>query len=170
MELIANILLIAGVFAAAFYCRALAGRVRKLKELDNGLGAAIAALSRQVDEMRTALAVTKEFSSSAVANLGESTARAEIAAGRLELLLAKVVENKSQVSAERPMAPLPVPENYVVPLQLRSQDRLRLAEKNYATTKPIIPELHSNSPLGTGELVSALRRALFGEEPTASLK
>jgi len=55
MELIADALLIAGAVGAALYCRTLAQRLGALSSLDTGLGAAIAALSRQVDELRASL-------------------------------------------------------------------------------------------------------------------
>ena len=42
MDLIADSLLIGGAIAAAFYCWVLSVRVRSLKDLDKGLGGAIA--------------------------------------------------------------------------------------------------------------------------------
>ena len=92
MELIADGLLIAGAAGAALYCRALAKRLAKLKDLDSGLGAAIAALSRQVDELRGSLEQAKEMSGGHTQELAQLAARAEMAAGRLELLLASLHE------------------------------------------------------------------------------
>ncbi len=92
MELIADGLLIAGAAGAALYCRALAKRLAKLKDLDSGLGAAIAALSRQVDELRASLEQAKEMSGGQTQELAQLAARAEMAAGRLELLLASLHE------------------------------------------------------------------------------
>ena len=59
MSLIADGLLIAGALAAAFYCWILSSRVKSLKDLDSGLGAAIYGLSQKVDEMHAALEATR---------------------------------------------------------------------------------------------------------------
>lgn len=93
MELIADALLIAGAAGAALYCRVLAQRLTALQNLDSGLGAAIAALSRQVDGMRASLEAAKSLSGDQTRNISQLTARAEMAAGRLELLLAALHEN-----------------------------------------------------------------------------
>ncbi len=103
MEQIADGLLIAGAFAAAFYCWMLARRLRALKSLDSGLGKSIATLSRQVEDVRASLEEVKRASSSKQRELSETTARAEMVAGRLELLLASIHEGdqKKPVAAER---------------------------------------------------------------------
>ncbi|UPH71813.1 hypothetical protein LGT41_0003045 [Abyssibius alkaniclasticus] len=99
MAVIADVLLIAGVFAAAFYCAMLARRLRGLSQLDTGLGAAIATLSQQVDEMQVSLTTAKKISGASSRELVEMTARAEIAAGRLELLLATLHERDAEAPA-----------------------------------------------------------------------
>jgi hypothetical protein len=103
MEQIADGLLIAGALAAAFYCWMLSRRLRALKNLDSGLGQSIATLSRQVDEVRSSLEVVRQTSIERHRELSEVTARAEMAAGRLELLLASIHEgdSKKPVEAER---------------------------------------------------------------------
>ncbi|MEX0969308.1 MAG: hypothetical protein WD046_02550 [Paracoccaceae bacterium] len=99
MAVIADVLLIAGVFAAAFYCATLARRLRRLSQLDTGLGAAIATLSQQVDEMQVSLSTAKKVSGASSRELVEMTARAEMAAGRLELLLAVLHERDTDAPA-----------------------------------------------------------------------
>lgn len=99
MELIADGLLLAGTTAAAFYCYILARRVRGLTDLDAGLGGAITALSRQVDDMKSSVDVAKRATGASAKELIAMTARAEIAAGRLELLLATLHENTGPVDA-----------------------------------------------------------------------
>lgn len=99
MEFIADALLIAGASGAAVYCMVLSKRLRALKGLDSGLGAAIATLSRQVDEMKGSLDAAKAVTGDQHRNLTQQTARAEMAAGRLELLLAALHEN----GRERPI-------------------------------------------------------------------
>lgn len=111
MELIADALLIAGALGAAVYCRTLSRRLGALKDLDSGLGAAIAALSRQVDEMRASLEAAKSVSGDQSREVAQLTARAEMAAGRLELLLASLHEGGQrrpvgvQAAAARPARP-----------------------------------------------------------------
>ncbi len=95
MELISDGLLLAGTTAAAFYCYILARRVRGLTDLDAGLGGAITALSRQVEDMKSSVDVAKQVTGASAKELIAMTARAEIAAGRLELLLATLHENTS---------------------------------------------------------------------------
>lgn len=105
MELIADVLLLAGTSAAAFYCYILARRVRGLTNLDAGLGGAITALSRQVEDMRISVDAAKQVSGASAKELVAMTARAEIAAGRLELLLATLHEN-TEVSTKGSSADL----------------------------------------------------------------
>jgi len=93
MDLISDGLLFAGTVAAAFYCFILARRVRGLTDLDTGLGGAITTLSRQVNDMKASVDVAKQVTGASAKELVAMTARAEIAAGRLELLLATLHEN-----------------------------------------------------------------------------
>lgn len=96
MDLIADALLIAGALGAAIYCRTLARRLGALRDMDSGLGAAIATLSRQVDGMRASLEAAKTISGDQTREVAQLTARAEMAAGRLELLLASLHEGGEQ--------------------------------------------------------------------------
>lgn len=96
MDLISNGLLLAATLAAAFYCYILSKRVKALRDLDSGLGGAITTLSHQVEEMRSSVELAKKVSGSSAKELVEMTARAEIAAGRLELLLATLHENTAE--------------------------------------------------------------------------
>jgi len=83
MEMIADALLIAGAAGAAIYCRILAKRLGALKDLDSGLGAAIAALSRQVDELRASIEQARAASGAQTRSLTQLPARGEMAAGRV---------------------------------------------------------------------------------------
>lgn len=105
MDLIANGLLLAGTLAAVFYCYILARRVKGLTDLDAGLGGAITTLSTQVDEMKASFDAAKQVSGASSKELVAMTARAEIAAGRLELLLATLHENSSDAAkSDAPVA------------------------------------------------------------------
>ncbi len=90
MELIANILMIAGTFGAAIYCYVLAARLKQFSTLETGMGGAIAVLSAQVDDMTRALEKARVAATSSAADLGALTGRAESVAARLELLLASM--------------------------------------------------------------------------------
>ena len=92
MGLIADVLLIAGALSAALYCMILARRIKSLSRLDTGLGGAISALSQQVDEIQASVKTATQASGASMKDLMEVTGRAEIAAGRLELLLSTVHE------------------------------------------------------------------------------
>ncbi len=92
MALIADVLLIAGALGAALYCMVLSRRIKSLSRLDTGLGGAISALSKQVDEIQASVKTATRASGASMKDLVEVTGRAEIAAGRLELLLSTVHE------------------------------------------------------------------------------
>lgn len=90
MTIIADFMVAAGGFAAAFYCYLLAGRLRKFTALESGIGSAIAVLSVQVDEMTAALAQAKLSADTSSAALETKVLRAEAAANRLEVILASL--------------------------------------------------------------------------------
>lgn len=88
MELIADVLLASGAFAAAVYCYVLAGRLKKFTTLETGMGGAIAVLSAQVDDMTRALEKARGAANGSASGLEAMTVRAEAVASRLELMLA----------------------------------------------------------------------------------
>ncbi|MHA6324458.1 hypothetical protein [Roseivivax sp. CAU 1753] len=105
MQLIADILLAAGALGAAFYCFVLSRRLKAFKNLEGGMGSAVAVLSAQVDDMRKALSVAQTSAGASSASLTEVTARAEEAARRLELLVASLHDLQDAA----PPAPQPDP-------------------------------------------------------------
>jgi hypothetical protein len=90
MDMIADILLVAGAFGAAIYCYVLAGRLKKFTTLETGMGGAIAVLSAQVDDMTHALERARAAAVGSATGLEALTARAEGAATKLELFLASM--------------------------------------------------------------------------------
>ena len=90
MDLIANILLIAGSFGAAIYCWVLAARLKRFTTLESGMGGAIAVLSAQVDDMTVALEKARGAANHSAEGLEALTARGEAVAKRLELLVASL--------------------------------------------------------------------------------
>lgn len=90
MDLIADILLVAGSFGAAVYCSVLASRLKRFTTLESGMGGAIAVLSAQVDDMTVALEKARGAANSSAEGLETLTARGEAVAKRLELLVASL--------------------------------------------------------------------------------
>lgn len=104
MELIADILLIAGALGAAFYCFVLSRRLSRFTDLDKGVGGAIAILSAQVDDMTKALAKAQASAAGSNDSLNTLTHRAEDVAGRLELLVASMHDIPENVGSKPPDA------------------------------------------------------------------
>lgn len=90
MALIADLLLLAGACAAAFYCFVLSRRLRRFTDLEKGVGGAIAVLSAQIDDLSQALKHAEGASRHAAENLEGKCAKADDLAGRLELLIASL--------------------------------------------------------------------------------
>lgn len=90
MEMISNILLVAGSFGAAIYCYVLSARLKKFTTLETGMGGAIAVLSAQVDDMTVALEKARGAANGSAESLEALTARGEAVARKLELLLASL--------------------------------------------------------------------------------
>jgi hypothetical protein len=101
MELIADILLMAGSFGAAIYCYVLSTRLKKFTTLETGMGGAIAVLSAQVDDMTVALEKARTAANGSAEGLEALTARGEAVARKLELLVASLHDLPD------PKAPLP---------------------------------------------------------------
>jgi hypothetical protein len=90
MTIIADILLVAGAFGAAFYCFILSRRLARFNDLEGGVGGAVAALVVQVDDMTRTLELARSAAGVSTAALEEWTGRGEQAARQLELLLASM--------------------------------------------------------------------------------
>ncbi|MEL7117691.1 MAG: hypothetical protein AAGP08_19245 [Pseudomonadota bacterium] len=90
MEFIADILLIAGATAAAFYCIVLSRRLKRFNDLEKGVGGAIAVLSAQVDDMTKTLDLAQKTAREIFERLVRTSGRAEDVAKRLELLVASM--------------------------------------------------------------------------------
>jgi len=90
MEIIADILLIAGALGAGIYCFVLSRRLSRFNDLENGMGGAVAVLSAQVDNLTKALETAQKTANASTASLEGLTGRAEDVAKRLELLVASM--------------------------------------------------------------------------------
>lgn len=88
MTLIADVLLVSAALGAGFYCFVLARRLRRFTDLEKGMGGAVALLSVQVEDMKTALADAQKTAAESAGRLEDTTRRAEEIARRLELSMA----------------------------------------------------------------------------------
>jgi hypothetical protein len=113
MDLITDGLLLAAASFAGTYCYVLARRVRALKDLDSGIGAAIMRMTHALEEARRALDEAKSASQRGNRDMRDLAARAEAACGQLRMLLA----------ATRDLPPAPAPEP--APLRRVEADRQR---------------------------------------------
>jgi hypothetical protein len=111
MDLIADILLVAGSFGAAVYCYVLAARLKRFTTLETGMGGAIAVLSAQVDDMTVALEKARGAASGSAESLEALTARGESVARRLELLVASLHDLPDPKAAPRAAEPPDPPED-----------------------------------------------------------
>jgi len=109
MDLIADILLVAGALGAAFYCFILGRRLRKFNDLEKGVGGAVAVLSGQVDDLSKTLASAQRVATMSTDTLTETTERAERTAKQLELLMASLHDVPTQ-----PASPPPTPVAEVI--------------------------------------------------------
>jgi hypothetical protein len=90
MELIADILMLAGTLAAGLYCFVLSKRLSALKNAEGGIGQAVGILSNQVEDLTKTLTAAQSSARASSASLSELTVRAENVALRLELLVASM--------------------------------------------------------------------------------
>lgn len=105
MELIADILLVAGALGAGFYCFILARRLSRFNDLENGVGGAVAVLSAQVDDLTRMLAAAQKSTQDSSQSLNALTDRAESVSKRLELLVASMhdLPETPQEEVQEPM-------------------------------------------------------------------
>ncbi len=107
MELIADILLVAGALGASFYCYILARRLSRFNDLETGVGGAVAILSMQVDDLTKTLDAAQTAAGTSGASLEDLAHRAEAVAKRLELIMASMHDlPDAQPVDPRPKAPL----------------------------------------------------------------
>lgn len=103
MEMIADILLVAGAIGAGFYCYILARRLSRFNDLENGVGRAVAVLSAQVDDLTRILRSAQTSAGESTVSLEHLTDRAETVARRLELLVA-AMHDLPEAAPERSVA------------------------------------------------------------------
>ena len=90
MDIIADILLVAGAVGAGLYCFVLGRRLNRFNDLEKGVGGAVAVLSAQVDDLNKTLAAAQTTAAESAETLTDLTARAEAMSQRLELQMASL--------------------------------------------------------------------------------
>lgn len=108
MEMIADILLVAGALGAGLYCFVLARRLARFNDLEAGVGGAVAVLSAQVDDLTKTLVNAQSVSASSTETLDSLTERAEGVAKRLELMVASMHDLPDPVARDDTGTPDPV--------------------------------------------------------------
>ena len=96
MEIVADILLVAGATGAAFYCLILSRRLKRFDSLEQGVGGAVAVLSAQVDDLNKSLTAAQTTAANSATTLTELTARAEGMSKQLELQMASLHDIPTQ--------------------------------------------------------------------------
>lgn len=104
MDIIADILLVAGALGAGFYCYVLARRLNRFTDLEKGVGGAVAVLSSQVDELNKSLQTAQSVSAGSNVALDDLTTRAEAVSQRLELVMASMHDIPETI-VEPPVTP-----------------------------------------------------------------
>ncbi len=104
MELIADILLVAGALGAGLYCFVLSRRLKRFTDLEKGVGGAVSVLSTQAEKLRNSLDSARQASDDSGVALQALTERAETVAQRLELMMASMhdVVHDDPSEPERP--------------------------------------------------------------------
>lgn len=86
----ADILLASGAICACFYCYVLSKRIKKMMDLESGMGAAVVNFSQNLTDVKEAISNAQKGNQQSEESLAELTARAEGVAQNLELLIASL--------------------------------------------------------------------------------
>lgn len=122
MEMIADILLVAGAVGAGFYCFILARRLSRFNDLESGMGGAVAVLSAQVDDLTKTLRVAQSTANESTQSLAGLTERAEGVAKQLELLMASMHDLPTPPQHAQPPRQEPQPDPLSGPVFKRHQE------------------------------------------------
>jgi peptidoglycan hydrolase CwlO-like protein len=138
MELIADILLVAGALGAGFYCFVLARRLKRFNDLEKGVGGAVAVLSAQVDDLNKSLMAAQKVSDGSSAALNDLTGRAESVAQRLELMMASMhdIPAAQQQPAAAPAARTTAEEHDALAAAYEAESQPQAAAEPEEEAKP----------------------------------
>ncbi|MEM7722760.1 MAG: DUF6468 domain-containing protein [Pseudomonadota bacterium] len=114
----ADVLMILASLGAATYCLVLSRRLSRLTSFDKGIGGAIAVLSAQVDDMKSALAEAKTGSDGAGQQLHDLVRQARDISSELELMIASCHDFAEEaLIVQSGTAPDPVAEEPDIPVE-----------------------------------------------------
>lgn len=102
MGFLADVLLISAACGTGIYCFVLARRLNRFTNLEGGIGAGVAVLSQQVDELAKTLQAVQANAHNGSETLVTLTKNAESAANRLELLVAAMHDLPASPPAAQP--------------------------------------------------------------------
>lgn len=122
MELIADILLVAGALGAGLYCFVLGRRLNRFNDLEKGVGGAVAVLSAQVDDLGKTLAAAQATAGGAAKTLTDLVERAEETSRRLELQMAALHDIPSAPKTTASKAPPPETDGPMFTRHRNTQD------------------------------------------------
>lgn len=117
MELIADLLLVAGALGAGLYCFILSRRLNKFNSLEKGVGGAVAVLSSQVDDLEKTLVSARQEAGQSANKLTELTERAAGIERNLELKIASL--HDLATTEETPKTPKILQESNAEPMFVR---------------------------------------------------
>jgi len=155
LELIADILLVAGALGAGLYCFVLSRRLKRFTDLEKGVGGAVAVLSSQADELKKSLDAARDSSEQSGAVLKEQTQRAEAVAQRLELMMASMHDVvPAEEKPAKPVEPEPVETVEESPAKPEEPGEASAAEPEdmaETTDTSVEPEESVEAPEGPAE-------------------
>ena len=92
MTLLADILLIIGALGAGAYCLVLSRRLKEFKNLEVGVGGAVAILSSQVSDLERTISRAADSAKTSEEKLAKLTTRAENISDKIELQMASLLD------------------------------------------------------------------------------
>lgn len=98
MQMIVDFMLLAASASAAVYCFILSGKLKKLNDMNGGLGASIASMSLTMEQMRRMLDESKEAQRDAEQTLEALIADASRTAAELSDLIETVFETSERTA------------------------------------------------------------------------
>lgn len=103
IEIVSDMLLVAGAFGLALYCWILSRRLARLSRSDEGLGATISALSEQVEALQSTASRATAEAQSTTERLAALVEEAEKREGELSIMLASLsdIDDLAFASAQR---------------------------------------------------------------------
>jgi len=139
-----NGLLLTATLFAGLYCWVLSGRVRALKSLDSGLGAAIVTLTRQIELARGTLEEARASTREGRADLSQLVARGDATAAQLRILLAALRDHEPAAAHVAPQGAPAAPSLASPAPEAAAADHAGASRAEAASPRrvePVVPRL-----------------------------